>query len=346
MNKIKNIFKNKNNKSFIVAELSGNHSGSLSIAKKIILQSKKNGADAIKLQTFDLDSMTLNSNRKIFKITNGEWKNKKLYDLYKEAQTPLKWHKEIFEYSKRIGIICFSTPFDVKSLKFLENLNCPMYKISSFEVTDLILLKEIAKTKKPIIMSTGMADINEIREAVKTLKKNGNKLLCLLHCISEYPSNFDNSNLQNITILKKKFKLPIGISDHSIDNKIAISSFFLGARVFEKHVRLNNKVKSVDDFFSITPEDLLKLRKDLDVIKNFQTKNIFLRTKNEIKNRVYRRSVFSTKLIKKGEKISLSNTRVVRPNIGIQPKMYKKILGKIINKKLEANLPIKLKDLK
>lgn len=346
MNKIKNIFKKENDKSFIVAELSGNHSGSLTIAKKIIAQSKNNGADAIKLQTFDLESMTLNSNKKIFKIKEGKWRNLKLYDLYKKAQTPLKWHKEIFSYSKKIGIICFSTPFDIKSLKLLESLDCPIYKISSFEVTDLILLKEIAKTKKPIIMSTGMAELSEINEAINILKKNGTKSICLLHCISEYPANFSNSNLQNIEIMKKKFNLPMGVSDHSTDNKIAISSYFLGARVFEKHIRLNKNLKSVDDFFSITVDELKILRKELDMIKDFKVKKTFLRTKNEIKNRIYRRSIFSTKVIKKGEKLTILNTRVVRPNIGIQPKMYKNILGRSVNKNLDTHTPIKFKDLK
>ena len=345
-NKIRNIFDIKSKSSFVVAELSGNHAGSLSIAKKIILKSKKNGADAVKLQTFDLDSMTLNSNKKFFRIKNKKWDKLNLYKLYKKSQTPLKWHKEIFKYSKKIDLICFSTPFDVISLNFLESLNCPIYKISSFEITDLNLIKAIAKTKKPVILSTGMASLNEIEEAIRVLKKNGSKKICLLHCISEYPSDFKNSNLQNIKILKKKFKLPVGLSDHSIDNKVSISSYFLGARVFEKHVRLNKKQKSIDDFFSIIPEDIKILKDELKLIEKFKNNHIFSRNVNELKNRVYRRSIFSTDLIKKGEAVTRNNTKIVRPNYGLQPKMYNKILGKKVTKNIFPFEPIKMKYLK
>ena len=211
-------------KPFFIAELSANHCGDFNLAKKLIKTAKENGADAVKLQTYTADTMTIKSDKKYFKIKDGLWKGYQLWDLYNKAHTPLKWHRKLFSYAKSLGIKIFSTPFDESAVDFLEKLNCQIYKVSSFEITDLLLIKKIAKTKKPMIISTGTASLKEIELAFKTAKKYGAKEITLLYCISNYPARVEDFNLENIKILKKKFKCRIGLSDHSIDNRVAITA--------------------------------------------------------------------------------------------------------------------------
>ena len=228
---------------FLIAEISSNHCGNFSLAKKLISCAKRNGADAVKIQTYTPDTMTIKSDKKYFKIKNGLWKNYSLWNLYNEAKTPLEWHKRLFKHARSIGIKIFSTPFDETSVDFLEKLNCPFYKIASFEMTDLPLIKKVAKTKKPIIISTGMSSLKEIEEAYKTAKKFGSKDITLLYCVSNYPSKLNDFNLNNIKILKKKFKCRIGLSDHSKDNRVAITAIATGAEIIEKHIALDNQKK-------------------------------------------------------------------------------------------------------
>ena len=316
------------NKVFFIAEVSANHCGNFKLAKKLIRCAYVNGADAVKLQTYTADTMTIKSNKKYFKIKEGLWKDYMLWDLYNKAQTPLKWHKELFKYGKSLGIKVFSTPFDDTAVDFLEKLNCPIYKVSSFEMTDLNLVKKVAQTKKPIIISTGMANLDEIETTVKTARKYGAKDISLLYCVSNYPSSIDDFNLNNIKILKDKFKCKVGISDHSTDNRVAIASIACGAEVIEKHIALDNQKKGFDIDFSLKGKEIKKLRDDIDVTFKLLGKNSFFRNKSENKSKVFRRSIFTTEDIKKGEKFSKDNIRVIRPGYGLAPKYYNKILNK------------------
>ena len=322
------------NKVFFIAEISANHCGSFILAKKLIKCAYVNGADAVKLQTYTADTMTINSNKKYFKIKKGLWKGYNLWDLYNKAHTPLNWHKKLFKYGKSLGIKVFSTPFDDTAVDFLEKLDCPIYKIASFEMTDLNLVKKVSKTKKPIIISTGMADLKEIETTVNTARKYGAKDITLLYCVSNYPSSIKDFNLRNIKILKDKFKCRVGISDHSTDNRVAITAIASGAEVIEKHIALDNQTKGFDIDFSLKGKEIKKFRDDIDVAFRLLGKNSFFRNKSENQSKVFRRSIFTTKSIKKGEKFSKDNIRIIRPGYGLPPKYY----NKIINKKSPVNI--------
>ena len=334
------------NKVFFIAEISANHCGNFNLAKKLIKCAKVNGADAVKLQTYTADTMTIKSNKKYFKIKEGLWKGYTLWDLYNRAHTPLNWHKKLFKYGKSLGIKVFSTPFDDTAVDFLEKLNCPIYKIASFEMTDLNLIKKVSKTKKPLIISTGMANLKEIETTVKTAKRNGAKDITLLYCVSNYPSSINDFNLNNIKILKEKFKCKVGISDHSTDNRVAIVSIASGAEVIEKHIALDNQKKGFDINFSLKGKEIKKLRDDIDVAAKLLGKNIFFRNKSENKSKIFRRSIFTTKDIKKGEKFTKDNIRVVRPSYGLPPKYYNKILDKKSPLDIKKQEPLKLMILK
>ena len=329
------------NKVFFIAEISANHCGNFNLAKKLIKCAYINGADAVKLQTYTADTMTVKSNKKYFKIKEGLWKGYKLWDLYNKAHTPLIWHEKLFKYAKSLGIKIFSTPFDDAMVEFLEKLNCPIYKISSFEMTDLNLVKKISKTRKPIIISTGMASLGEIETTVKTAKFNGAKNITLLYCVSNYPSKINDFNLNNIKILKSKFKCKVGISDHSTDNRVAIASFASGAEVIEKHIALDNQKKGFDIDFSLKGKDIKKFRDDIDVAYRLLGKNSFYRNKSENKSKIFRRSIFTIKSIKKGEKFSIENIRVIRPGYGLAPKFFDKILNKKCPFNVVKNEPLK-----
>ncbi len=334
------------NKVFFIAEISANHCGSFNLAKRLIRCAYINGADAVKLQTYTADTMTINSNKKYFQIKEGLWKGYTLWDLYNKAHTPLKWHKKLFKYGKSLGIKVFSTPFDSTAVDFLEKLNCPIYKIASFEMTDLDLVKKVAQTKKPIIISTGMANLKEVETTVKTARKSGAKDITLLYCVSNYPSSISDFNLNNIQIFKKKFKCKVGISDHSIDNRVAIASIAVGAEVIEKHIALDNQKKGFDIDFSLKGKEIRKLRDDIDISFKLLGKKTFFRNKSENKSKIFRRSIFTTKNIKKGEKFSKDNIRVIRPGYGLEPKYFKKILNKKSPINILKNEPLKYTALK
>ena len=334
------------NKVFFIAEISANHCGNFNLAKKLINCAYINGADAVKLQTYTADTMTIKSNKKYFKIKKGLWKGYMLWDLYNKAQTPLKWHKELFKYGKSLGIKVFSTPFDDTAVDFLEKLNCPIYKISSFEMMDLNLVKKVSQTKKPIIISTGMADLKEIETTFKVARKYGAKDISLLYCVSNYPSSINDFNLNNIKILKDKFKCKVGISDHSTDNRVAIASVACGAEVIEKHIALDNQKEGFDIDFALKGKEIKKLRDDIDVTFKLLGKNSFFRNKSENKSKIFRRSIFTTKDIKKGEKFSKDNIRVVRPGYGLAPKYYNIILNKKSPINILKNEPLKSNALK
>ena len=336
-------------KPYLIAEISANHNGSFSTAIKLIECAKKNGADAVKLQTYEADTMTLKSNKKYFKLKSGLWKNYNLWDLYNKAKTPLKWHKELFAYAKKINIEIFSSPFDENAVDFLQKLNCPRYKIASFEMTDLSLIKKVVQTKKPIIISTGAASLDEIEESYNHAIKCGAKDITLMYCVSNYPSKNSDFNLNNIKILKKKFNCKIGFSDHSKDNRIAIAAVAAGAECVEKHIALDRQKKGFDIDFSLKGKEIKQFRQDIDLAGALFNKKFFFRNHSEIKSRIHRRSIFISRDIIKGEKFTDSNIKRIRPGYGLEPKYYKKILNRnspmnlFKGEPLKKNILLKLK---
>jgi len=331
----------KNKIPFLVAEISANHCGNINLAKKLIKCAKDNGADATKLQTYTADTMTIQSNKKYFKIKNGLWKGYDLWNLYNEAHTPLEWHKKLFDYGKKLGITIFSTPFDETAVNLLEKLKCPMYKVASFEITDLLLIKKISQTKKPIIISTGMASMEEIELAYRTAKNYGAKDITLLYCVSNYPSKNIDFNLNNIKILKNKFKCRVGLSDHSKDNRVAIAAVAAGAEVVEKHIALDKQKKGLDIEFSLKGKEIKKFKEDINLAYNLLGKKYFYRNKSEKKSKIFRRSIFATENIKKGEKFNNQNIRRIRPGYGLEPKYYEKLIGKKSPITLDKGQPLK-----
>ena len=327
-------------KPFLIAEISSNHNQNIDLAKKLILTAKNNGADAVKIQTYTADSMTINSKKKYFKIKSGLWKNYNLWDLYKKACTPLEWHKDLFKFAKKNKIKIFSTPFDEVAVDFLEKLNCPFYKISSFEMMDTNLIKKVCKTKKPIIISTGLSNLREIDYIYNFAKKNGAKNITLLYCVSNYPSSIDDFNINNIKILKKKFNCTVGFSDHSVDNRIAMSAIIAGAEVIEKHIALNNQKKGLDLEFSLKGNEIKKFKEDLNFAYDLVKKEKFSRSNAESKSKKFRRSIFAISDIKKNEKFSQNNIKRVRPNNGISPIYYNDILGKKSPYKIQKDEPL------
>ena len=323
------IYKNLLKKTpFFVAELSANHNGSLFAAKKLIKIAKKYGADAVKLQTYTPDTITIKSNKPDFKIRGGLWNGKILWDLYAKAQTPFNWHKELFDYAKKLKIICFSTPFDESAVDFLETLNCPFYKVASFEINHIPLLKKIAQTKKPIIISTGMANLNEIDLAYKTAKENGAKQIILLYCVSNYPSKISDFNFNNIKILKNKYNCRVGFSDHSIDNKVVAAAIAAGADVIEKHIALEDQKKGFDLAFSLKGKEIKDYAKVIKDTSLMMGKKYFFRNKSENRSLQLRRSIYTVADIKKGEKFTKKNIRVIRPGFGIHPVYFEKLINK------------------
>ena len=335
-----------NKKPFLIAEISANHCGSIDIAKKLILTAKKNNADAVKLQTFEADTITFNSNKKYFKIKGTLWNGYNLWRLYDEAHTPKTWHKPLFDYAKKIKIKIFSTAYDDSAVDFLETLNCPAYKVASFEMTDVNLIEKIAKTKKPMIISTGMATMDEISRSFRIAKKFGCKDITLLYCVSKYPSSSEDFNMNIIKLLKKRFKCRIGFSDHSKDNRVASAAISAGAEVVEKHIALENQKKGLDIEFSLKGSEIKKFKDDLVFAQDIFKIKKFSRSKDELKSKVFRRSLFAVKNISIGEKFNRNNIKRIRPGHGIEPIYYKKLLGKKSPFKIDKGEPLKKNILK
>ena len=333
------MFWGKDKEPFIIAELSANHNGSIERAFESIKVAKECGASAIKIQTYTADTMTIKSDKDEFKVKSGIWSGYELYDLYNEAHTPYEWHKPLFDYAKEIGITIFSTPFDRTAVDLLEDLNTPLYKVASFEVIDLPLIKYIAKTKKPMIISTGMANFEEIREAVEVAKENGCQDLVLLHCISSYPAPIEESNLLTIPDLAEKFGVISGLSDHTMGTVVATTSVALGASVIEKHFTLSRDDKGPDSEFSLEPSELKMLCKDAKVAWRSLGKVGYSLKKSE--KLTSRRSLYIVKDIKKGEEITLENIRSIRPGYGLAPKNITDIIGRRAKEDIEAGTPTK-----
>ena len=336
----------KFNPPYFVAEISANHCGKFETAKKLIKTAKINGADAVKLQTYTPDTMTIKSNKKYFKVKNGLWKGYRLWDLYNKAHTPLSWHKELFLYAKKLGITIFSTPFDETAVTFLEKLNCPIYKISSFEMTDLPLIKRVALTKKPLIISTGLSSLKEIEETFKVAKRYGAKDITLLYCVSNYPAKNMDFNINNIKILKEKFNCRVGLSDHSLDNKIAFASIAAGAEIIEKHIALDDQKRGLDIEFSLKGKKIKEFKESINDVYNAMGKKKFFRNPSENKSKIFRRSIFVVKDIKRGEKLTKKNIRRIRPGYGLEPKFFDEVLGKKTKKNLYAGNPLKIQQIK
>ncbi len=336
----------KNSPVFVIAEVSGNHNQSIKQAFKIIDAAAEAGADAIKLQTYTPDTITIDSDRPEFVVKTGrDWKGKTLYQLYGEAYTPWEWHKELFAYAKKKGLICFSTPFDDTAVAFLEKLNAPLYKVASFEVVDIPLLESIGKTKKPVIMSRGMATVEEITRAIKTLRKFGTKDIVLLQCVSAYPADPADMHLKTIPDLVKKFGVAAGLSDHTLTSDAAIASVALGACVIEKHLTLRRADGGPDSSFSLEPHELASLVSSVRAVEKALGEPSYVVSKNEKSNIVFRKSLFVVRDIKKGEKLTSENVRSIRPGNGLPPHMYRAVLGKRAAKDLKRATPLTLKHL-
>lgn len=335
----------RNEKPYIIAEISANHNGDLNAAIKLIDTAVACGADAIKIQTYTPDTMTIQSEKKDFQITEGLWEGYSLYDLYGLAQTPWEWHEELFKHAREQGITLFSTPFDISAVDFLNELNTPAFKIASFEVIDLPLIEYIASKGKPMIISTGMADQDEIQEAVDTAISAGCNDIALLHCVSAYPAPASDCNLNTLCDLENKFKMPVGLSDHTIDNVSAISAVALGACIIEKHFTLDRNGGGPDDSFSLEPADLRDLCVSTDIAWQSLGKVDYGLKSSERSNTVFRRSIYAVKDIKKGEKFTDENVRSIRPGYGLAPKYMNKVIGETACRDLERGTPIKWEDL-
>ena len=331
----------KNKPTFVVAEMSGNHGGDLERAIQIIREAKKCGANAIKLQTYTADTITLNSNKESFKLDEGKWgKHSTLWDLYNEAHTPWDWHKPLFEEAKKLNIEIFSSPFDESAVDFLEDLNCPAYKIASPEVTHIPLLEYIAKTKKPIILSTGLSKLSDTELAVDTLRSGGIKDIIILKCNTSYPAPITESNLLTIPDIEKRFNVLSGLSDHTIGNISAITAVALGSSFIEKHFNLSDNEVTVDSFFSSNSIEFKKLVSDIRAVETSLGEVDYKIAKSARKSVAGMRSIFTSSTIKAGEILSHKNIKVVRPGNGLHPKFYKEIIGKKINCDLEMGVPM------
>lgn len=322
---------------YIIAELSANHNGSLDTALKIVEQAKLCGADAIKLQTYKADTITLNSHNEEFMIRGGLWDGQSLYELYAKAHMPREWHKPLFDYARQLDITIFSSPFDRSAVDLLEDLNAPAYKIASFEAVDLPLIKYVASTGKPMIISTGMADKEEISEAIQAAYDGGCKELAVLHCVSGYPAPAEDYNLRTIQDMAQSFNIPVGLSDHTLDNTTAIASVTLGACIIEKHFTLNRNGGGPDDSFSLEPVDLQHLCQGAKTAWRALGKVDYGRKSSEQGNAQFRRSLYFVKDMKAGDVIDESCIRSVRPGYGLAPKYFDELMGRITKCDIMAN---------
>lgn len=325
---------------FIIAELSANHNGSLVKAKDAVKSAKKAGAHAVKIQTYTPETMTLDSRKKDFLIQDGLWAGYSLYELYDQAHTPYAWHEDLFVFASQLNMTLFSSVFDETSVDLLEKLDAPAYKIASFELTDIPLIDYVAKTKKPVLLSTGMSTLEEIGEAVETVKSNGNNSILLFHCVSSYPASVIESNIRNIEFLQKEFGLPVGLSDHTICQTAAIAATALGAVAIEKHFKVRKNDIGPDSSFSISPSELRSLVKKTNDISQALMSKKFGRSASEESNIRFRRSLYFVKDKKYGDTVKLSDVRRIRPGFGLNPKHLDDIIGRKLTKDVERGDPV------
>ena len=331
---------------YIIAEMSANHNGSIDNAFSIVDMAKESGADAVKLQTYRPDTITMKMNTPEFMIEGGLWDGQSLYELYENAFMPWDWHKPLFDHAKKKDITIFSSPFDNSAVDLLEDLNSPAYKIASFEAIDLQLIKYVALTGKPMIISTGMADQEEIEEAIVTAKEGGCSNLAILHCVSGYPAPASDYNLRTLVDMKERFNLVSGLSDHTIDNTTAISSIALGASIIEKHVTLNRNGGGPDDSFSLEKSELEQLCKGAYTAWEALGKIDYGRKSSEQGNAKFRRSLYFIKNIQKGELITEEHVKSIRPGFGLAPKHFEEILGKEVSESIKSGTAVSWKQIK
>lgn len=336
---------NKNRSPFIIAEMSANHNGCIENAKKVIEMAKRCGADAVKMQSYTPDTITLNSNNADFQIQDGLWKGRNLYELYEQAHTPFEWHSELFEFATSIGVMLFSSPFDETAVELLQSLNTPAYKIASFEVVDLPLIECVARTKKPMIISTGMASQEEIGEALEVARTSGCRDILLLHCVSGYPAPALEYNLRTIIDLENKFKVPIGLSDHTLTNTTAIAAVALGAVAVEKHVTLDRNGGGPDDSFSLEEEDLRQLCIETKIAWTSLGDVNYSHTNSEKQNINFRRSLYFVKDLNPGDIIEPGDLKSVRPGFGLPPKYKSSLIGRTVKRRIKKNTRVEATDL-
>ena len=322
---------------YIIAEMSANHNGSIENAFKIIEQAKRCGADAVKLQTYTADTITLNSRAPEFMIRGTLWDGQSLHELYQKAHMPWDWHKPLFDFAREQGITIFSSPFDFSAVDLLESLNAPAYKIASFEMVDLPLIRYVAQTGKPMIISTGMADADEIAEAVETAKSAGCRELVVLHCVSGYPAPAADYNLRTLPDMAARFGTLVGLSDHTLDNTTAVASVVLGACVIEKHFTLDRNGGGADDSFSLEPDGLQALCRDSKTAWQALGRVHYGLKSSEQGNVQFRRSLYFVKDLQKGDTIDETCIRSVRPGFGIAPKHFDELIGKRLTRNVQAN---------
>ena len=325
---------------YIIAEMSANHNGDINNAYKIINIAKKSGAGAVKLQTYHPDTITMDVNTPEFMIEGGLWGGQSLYELYKNAFMPWEWHQPLFDYAKKIGITIFSSPFDNTAVDLLEDLNTPAYKIASFEAIDLPLIKYVAQTGKPMIISTGMADYLEIQEAIEAAREGGCKELAILHCVSGYPAPAGDYNLRTLVDMQQKFGLVTGLSDHTIDNTTAIASVALGTSIIEKHVTLDRNGGGPDDSFSLESKELSELCTGAKMAWEALGSVDYGRKSSEQANVKFRRSLYFVKDIKKGEVITKEHVKSIRPGYGLAPKYINQIIGLVVTNNIAKGSPV------
>lgn len=331
---------NKLKKTYIIAEMSANHAGSIERAKEIIHAAKEAGADCIKIQTYTPDTMTIDCDNEYFHIDGGTWDGENLYDLYKKAYTPWEWQAELKVEAEKTGIDFLSTPFDKTAVDFLEEMGVEFYKIASFELVDIPLLEYVASKGKPIIMSTGMSTLAEIDEAVSAIRKTGNNQLALLRCASAYPAVTDEMNLATMKNMAEVFNVPVGLSDHSMGSVGAVTAVVLGAKIIEKHFCLSRDIENPDSSFSMEPSEFKQMVRDIRQAELAIGHISYGITEQEKSNVVFKRSIFAVKDIKKGDRISEENVRVIRPGYGLAPKYYSDIIGQIAIKDIKRGTPL------
>lgn len=329
-----------NHRPYVIAEVSGNHNGSINRALETIKQAKLSGASAVKLQTYTPNTMTIDCNKSDFIVKSGLWEKYKLWDLYQEAHTPYEWHQELFNYARELQITLFSTPFDETAVDLLEKLDTPAYKIASFELTDIDLIKLVASTKKPLLMSTGMASDDEISRALDAAKNSGATEILLFHCISSYPAPLQEANLRKITTLKHMYQIEIGLSDHTIGNLASIVATSLGASAIEKHFTIDKQELSPDSSFSIDPEEMSSLIRDVNLVWEALGSGNFQRSQSEMSNTIFRRSLYFIKDISAGEIITTDHIKRIRPGYGLPPSSYYLVIGKKVNQDVSRGTPV------
>ncbi len=338
--KIKNRFIGEGYPTYIIAEMSANHAGDIQRAKDIIYMAKECGADCIKLQTYTPDTITIDCDNKYFKINKGIWKGENLYKLYGKAYTPWEWQDELKKEADKINIDLFSTPFDLTAVDFLESIGVEFYKVASFELVDIPLIKYIASKHKPIIISTGMATLGEIEEAVNAVYSQSNEQLILLKCSSAYPAVPNDMNLKTIKNMSEIFNLPIGLSDHSMGSIAAVTAVSLGACVIEKHICISRDIENPDSSFSMEPKEFKQMVEDIRIAEKAIGKVDYSISEKEKESRIFRKSIFVVKDIRKGEKLTSENIGIIRPGNGLLPKYYNDVIGKTALKDINRGTPL------